>query len=87
MFLEFHERMIMVEEWWSSMLKGDCVWVTCTLSTSVCISTQGSRRNGGKEHDRSGAGEEGYAALCAGCEGNERNEVTQITILYCVKSG
>ena len=28
---------------------------------------------GGKEYDRSGVGEEGYAALFAGCEGNERN--------------
>ena len=30
-------------------------------------------RFGGKEHDRSGAREEGYAAVCAGCEGGERN--------------
>ena len=25
------------------------------------------------EHNRTGAGEEGYAAFCAGCEGRERN--------------
>ena len=31
MFLEFQERMRMVEEWWSSLLKKDCVWVTHTL--------------------------------------------------------
>ena len=34
---------------------------------------KGSRRSGGKEHDRSGAGEEGYAAIYEGCEGSERN--------------
>ena len=27
---------------------------------------KGVTRSGGKEHDRSGAGEEGYAAICAG---------------------
>ena len=26
-----------------------------------------------KEYDRSSAGEEGYAAICAGCEGGERD--------------
>ena len=35
------ERMIMAEECWSSVLKGDTVWVTNTLRTGVCISTQG----------------------------------------------
>ena len=34
---------------------------------------KGARRSGGKEHNRSSAGEEGYAAICAGCEGGERN--------------
>ena len=29
--------------------------------------------SGGKEHDRSAAGEDGYAGLSAGCEGSERN--------------
>ena len=33
----------MVEEWWSSVLKGDYVWVTYTLSTRV------ARRHGGVE--------------------------------------
>ena len=34
---------------------------------------QGAKTDGDKEHDRSGAGEEGYASLYAGCEGIERN--------------
>ena len=34
---------------------------------------KGSRRSGGKEHDRSSAGEEEYDAICAGCEGVETN--------------
>ena len=34
--------------------------------------SKGSRWSRGKEDDRSGAGEEGYAALFAGCEGSER---------------
>ena len=33
----------------------------------------GRRQSGGKEHDRSGACEEGFAALCVGCKGSERN--------------
>ena len=36
--LKFQNRMIMVEEWWSSVLF--CVWVIHTLCTGVCISTQ-----------------------------------------------
>ena len=37
--------------------------------------TRGARDqdSGGKEHDISSAGEEGYAAICAGYEGSERN--------------
>ena len=38
--LEFQERMIMIEEWWIFAKKGNSVWVTHTLSTEVCISTQ-----------------------------------------------
>ena len=34
---------------------------------------RGLRRNGYKEHDKSSAGEEGYAAICAGCEGGEKD--------------
>ena len=34
---------------------------------------KGSRWSGVKEHDISGAGEEGYAAICAGSDGIERN--------------
>ena len=30
----------MEEEWWSSVLKGDCMWVTHTSCTRVCINTQ-----------------------------------------------
>ena len=37
-----------------------------------------SRWSGGKEHDRSGAGEEVYVALCAGCKGSERNEIKSL---------
>ena len=55
--------------------RGLCVGNTY-LNTGVCISTQGwqgSRWSEDKEHDRSGAGEEEYAVLCARCEGSERN--------------
>ena len=45
--------------------------VTYILSTEVCIRTK--EWQGVKEHDRSSAGEEGYAVLCAGCEGIKRN--------------
>ena len=34
---------------------------------------RGQYGEGGKEHDKSGAGEEGFPALCAGCEGSERD--------------
>ena len=45
--------------------------------------------SGGNKHDRSGAGEERYAALCAGCDGSERNgvEVYKILMFYYVKLG
>ena len=33
----------MEEEWRSSVLKKDCAWVIHTLSTGVCISTQGGQ--------------------------------------------
>ena len=33
----------------------------------------GAKLSGSKELDRSGAGKEEYAALCAGCEDSERN--------------
>ena len=57
----------MEEEWWSPVLKGDCVWVAHTSNTRVCISTKdgkGPRMSGSKEDDRSGVREEGYAAFC-----------------------
>ena len=40
MLLEFQERIITAEKWWSSVLKGGCVQVIHTLSTEVYISTQ-----------------------------------------------
>ena len=55
-------------EFWAER---DYVWVTHILSTEVCISTQ--EWQGVKmewRHDRSGAGEERYFALCAICERN-----------------
>ena len=58
------------------MLKAVCGWVIHTLSPRVCIvykGGKGPRWSGGKEHDRSGAGNEGYPALCVGCEGSVRN--------------
>ena len=39
---------------------------------------KGSSWNRGKQHGRSGTGEEGYAALCARCEISERNEMRPI---------
>ena len=35
---------------------------------------------GGKEHDRSSAGEEVYAAISAGCKGSEGNEMKPIRL-------
>ena len=35
------EKILMVEEWWSYVLKRDCVWVMHTLGKEFCISTQG----------------------------------------------
>ena len=40
-------------------------------------------QDGGKEHDRSGTGEEGYAAFCAGCEGSERNGMRHLRSSCC----
>ena len=48
----------MVEEWWESVLKGDCVGNTYFKYKSLSKNT---RWSGGKE---------GYVALCAGCEGS-----------------
>ena len=46
--------MIRSEECWSSVLKGDCVGNTYFKHRGL----HGYRWIGGKEHDRSGAGEE-----------------------------
>ena len=68
-------RTIMEGGWWSSVLKGGCMWVTNTLNTSLHIYTRVARGQDGVEieHDRSGAGEERCAASCVGCEGTKRN--------------
>ena len=39
--LEFQERMKMGEEWWSSVLKGGCLWITHNLNTRIHTSAQG----------------------------------------------
>ena len=69
----------MVEEW-CSVLKGACVWVTHFEHRSLHKYTKVAR---GQEHDRSGAGEEGYAALCARCEGRERNQIWPLRSTCC----
>ena len=46
------------------MLKADCVGNTHFEHRSLHKYTRVNR--GGKEHDRSSAGKEGYAVLCAG---------------------
>ena len=66
----------MEEEWCGSVLKAGCVWVTHTLG-------KGPRSSGGKEHNKSGASEHGYAALCAGCEGSERNGMRPLRSPCC----
>ena len=60
MLLEFQKRMIMAEEWWSPVLKGDCVGNTYFKHRNLYKYTRVARAiwSGGKEHDRSGAGEE-----------------------------
>ena len=58
------------------MLKRGYPRIILTSSIRVCISTPEwleAKMSGGNEHDRCGAGEERYAALCAGYESNERN--------------
>ena len=39
--------------------------------------------SGGKEHDRSDAGEKGYAAFDAACEGSERNGMRHLRSPCC----
>ena len=45
------------------------MWVSYTLSTGVEYIRVSKGRDG---DNRSGAGEEGYAALCAGCKDSEK---------------
>ena len=66
MFLEFQERMIMVEEWKSFVQKrGDCVGniLSREIFHKYTRVPWGPRRSLGKEHNRSNAGEEGYTAI------------------------
>ena len=43
------------------------------MFAQVHKSGKGSRWSGGKEHDRSNDGKEGYAVICAGYNGSETN--------------
>ena len=61
------------------MLKGSCVGNTYFEHKSG----EGLRWSGCKEHDRSGAGEEGYAPFCAGCEGSKRNGTRDLRSPCC----
>ena len=49
--MEFHERMIMKKkkEWWSSLTKGGCVWVTCFVHKSLHKYTKVARSQDGVE--------------------------------------
>ena len=61
------------------MEKGDCVWVTHVKQRSLHKYPRVER---GQEHDRSSAGEEGYAVISAGCEG-KRNETRPLRPTFC----
>ena len=41
------------------------------------------RWSGGNEHDRSGTGEERYAALCAECESSKRSGLLNHHVVLC----
>ena len=47
--LDFQDRTKMGEEWWSSVLKGGCVWVTHTSNTSFHKYTRVARGQYGVE--------------------------------------
>ena len=49
MFLEFQERMIATEEWWSFAKKGDSVWVTYFKPRSLHNYTKVARGQDGGE--------------------------------------
>ena len=49
MLLEFQEKVIMVEEWWSFPQKGDCVWVTYFKHRSLPKYTRVARGQDGLE--------------------------------------
>ena len=49
MLLEFQERLIMVEEWWSFAKKGDSVWVTHLKHRSLHKYTRVARVRDGVE--------------------------------------
>ena len=68
--------MTIVEEWWSFAQKvGQCVGNTYFQHRSIHTYTRVARGRDGvdTEHDRSSAGEEGYAAICAECEDGDRD--------------
>ena len=74
MLLDFLERMILEEEWWRYVSvcgdRGLCVGKTYFEHKSLHKYTRVARCQDGvelktKEHGRSGAGKEGYDALCA----------------------
>ena len=58
--------------------RGLCVGNTYFKHRNLLKYTRGQGGVGGKGYDRSGAGEEGYAALCARCEGSERNDTRSL---------
>ena len=57
--------------------RGLCV-VNTYRSVYKYISSNQAKWILSKEHDRSGAGKEVYAALCAGCKGSDRNGMSPI---------
>ena len=78
--------MIRVEVWRSSVLKWDCVGNTYFKLRSLHKYTRLARvqdRVEVKEHDRSGAGEEGYAVIYAGCKGSERKGTRLLRLPCC----
>ena len=64
---------------------GLCVGNTCFEHKNLHKYTRLASDQNGVEvkHDKSGAGEEGYAAFCTGCEGSERNGTRHLRSPYC----
>ena len=53
--------------------RGLCMGNTHFKDRGLHKYTRMTRGRDDVEHDKSGAGEEGYAVICAGCEGSERD--------------